>query len=92
MATILRVTWPANPASDQVTKYNVFRSVNGSAFSLQGVVNAPANSIDIPNPSGSYRFKVQAVNVAGVSPESDIADGPGVPTKPGTPVVETVEV
>lgn len=88
MATTLTVSWPANPASEQVTKYHVRKSVDGGAYVFHGVVNAPATSVDIVDPTpGVYSFKVLAENVAGVSAESDPVTSPGLPSKPGTPAI-----
>lgn len=88
MPNTLRVSWPANPPADQVLNYDLLQSANGGAFTSLGV--SPATSRDVVVGTGVYRYKVKALNVAGVGPESDIGNGPEVPTKPGTPVVETV--
>ena len=88
--TTLRVSWPANPAVEQVSKYEVFRSLNGSAFASLGQI--VGTQLDIPNPStGIHQYKVKAINVAGSSVESDIGNGPPVPSKPGTPEVTVIE-
>jgi len=88
MPNTLRVSWPANPPADQALNYELFQSANGGAFASLGL--NPATSRDVTVGTGVYRFKVKAHNVAGPGPESDIGNGPDIPTKPGTPVVETV--
>lgn len=88
MPNTLRVSWDPNPATEQILNYELFQSVNGGAFSSLGL--NPATSREVSVGTGVYRFKVKALNVAGAGPESDIGNGPDVPTKPSTPVVETV--
>lgn len=88
MPNTLRVSWTPNPAADQVLTYELFQSTNGAPFISLG--QNPATSRDVTVGTGVYRFKVKALNVAGASPESDIGNGPDIPTKPATPVVETV--
>lgn len=84
MPATIHLNWPANPASESIVKYEVLASINGATvFSLIG--SPTTNSFDIVNPTaGVYRFKVRAVNFVGTGPESPVADGPGIPTAPGT--------
>lgn len=84
----LRVSWTPNPASEQIINYELFQSKDGSLFTSLG--QAPGNSRDLQLNPGVYRFKVKAHNAAGASVESDIGDGPSIPSKPATPTVETV--
>lgn len=88
MPNTLRVSWPANPAVEQIIDYELYQSVNGGTFSSLG--RLPGTSRDLSLNAGAYQFKVKAHNAAGAGPESDIGNGPSVPSKPGTPVVETV--
>lgn len=88
MANTLKVSWTPNPAAEQILAYELFQSANGGAFASLG--QAPGTSRDLSLNAGVYRFKVKAHNAAGAGPESDIGDGPGTPSKPSTPVVETV--
>jgi len=89
MATTIKLSWPANPAGEQIQKYEVHQSLNGGAFSIVG--NPVVNSLDLPNPlPGVYSFKVRAVNLAGAGPFSNVSDTSGVPTAPGDIVVQVV--
>ena len=85
--TTLHLSWPANPASELVTEYHVHRSVDGGAFSLFRVV-VGATTTDIVDPApGLYSFLVKASNFVGISAESPVVTGPGVPTAPGQPTL-----
>lgn len=84
----LRVSWTPNPPAEQVIDYELFQSANGGAFASLG--RAPGTSRDLSLNAGVYRFKVKAHNAAGASVESDIGNGPDIPSKPATPTVETV--
>ena len=82
MATIIHLEWPSNPAAENITKYEVLQSKDGSPFAL--IASPTTNSHDVPNPlPGVYRFKVRAVNFVGTGPESNIVEGPGIPTQVG---------
>jgi len=85
MATI-RLDWVANPSTEFVTNYIIYKSVNGGSLSIQG--NTSNNFFEIVNPNpGVYSFSIQATNIAGTSAMSDVGFGPSVPSKPATPVV-----
>jgi len=89
MATTINLSWPANPAGEGVSKYQVLESLNGGAFNLKADVTT--NALQILNPSpGSYRWKVHAVNFVGTGPDSNIALGPDVPTQVGDITVQIV--
>ena len=95
MATEIRVSWAPNPPSEQVVDYRVFEQKNGGPWvALTPVVPASGPlQIGILNPlPGVYNYKIQANNVAGTSVDSDVGNGPTVPSKPSTPVVTTVVV
>lgn len=78
MPTTIKLDWTANPASDAVTKYEVFESKDGAAFAKKG--DATSNTFSILNPlPGVYRWQVRAVNFVGTGAFSDIVAGPGVP-------------
>jgi hypothetical protein len=82
----LRLDWQANPASEFVTSYMIFQSKDGGAMTL--LTSTPDNFYEIVDPpSGVYAFTIRAVNLAGVSEMSDIAYGPGLPSKPSTPMI-----
>lgn len=93
--TILRVTWDANPAAEQATHYIVHERKNGGSWVAKSPT-IPASGplvFETNNPlPGIYEYKIQAVNVAGTSMESDIGTGPSVPSKPSTPIVTTVVI
>lgn len=86
MATIT-LDWPANPAAEQVTEYQVFQGANGGALTL--LATTPTNSHVITNPPANavYRWAVKAVNFVGPGPLSAETQGPGLPSAPGTVVV-----
>jgi hypothetical protein len=80
MPTSIKLDWTANPASEFVTKYEVFESVNGGAFAVKA--NATGNTATIPNVlPGLYRYKVRAVNFVGNGPDSAVVDGPAAPSE-----------
>jgi hypothetical protein len=90
MPTTVRVTWPANPAEEQVSNYRLYQSVNGGSFNFL-TDKGTSTQHDILNPSpGVYAFKVEAQNLAGNSPQSDPGSSPGTPSKPGTPTVTVI--
>jgi len=81
MATTIRIEWPANPAGEQVFNYKVFESVNGGPFNFKA--NVSANALDILNPvPAQYSWRVRAENFVGLSPESPVIEGPGLPSAP----------
>ena len=82
MPVSIQLSWPANPAAEFVSLYQVFASKDGGAFSLVGSPVVPALEILNPLP-GQYRYKVRAVNFVGNGPDSNVAEGPGLPTAPG---------
>lgn len=85
----VRLSWPANPASELVSAYEVWEAVGQGSFILKASVPDPELLInDIP--AGKYRWMVRAVNLAGNGPMSDEAVSPDLPSKPGTPVVEVL--
>jgi hypothetical protein len=89
MATTVNLVWPASPADEGVIKYQVLQSLNGGGFIQVGEVSDPVFSIVNPAP-GSYRWKARAVNFVGTGPESNIAEGPDLPTKLGDIAVTIV--
>jgi|RhiMetdeSRZDD1v2_1073273.scaffolds.fasta_scaffold5047482_1 hypothetical protein len=90
--TKIVLSWPANPAAEQVTKYQVFWSQNGGAFSSAGFATGGATSFEIVSPPpGVHAFKVKALNLAGASPDSPVASTPEIPSAPGQPTATVVE-
>jgi hypothetical protein len=86
MTTTLRLQWPASPANELVTGYQVWRSLDGGEFEY---VATTANTYaDTVNPSANvFAFKVKAVNFVGAGPFSPVAQGPGLPSAPGQPTL-----
>lgn len=90
MPVTINLSWPANPESEFVNKYEVHQSVDGGAFSLIANVTSPAHQVLNPLP-GAYRWKVRAVNFVGTGNFGNIADGPSdVPTPPGDITIDIV--
>lgn len=82
MPVTINLNWPANPASEGVSHYNLEQSVDGSPFT--NIANPVSNSFQILNPlPGVYRWKIRAVNFVGTGPFGNIAQGAEVPTAPG---------
>lgn len=89
MPTTVRVTWPAAPADEFVTGYQVKQSKDGGPFNVAATVQT--NQFDLLNPTpGVYAFKIAAVNLAGVGPESPAASSPTLPSPVGTPTVVVI--
>lgn len=78
MPVTIKLDWTAAPASEAVSKYEVFESKDGAVFSKKG--DAPTNTFTILNPlPGVYRWQVRAVNFVGFGAFSAILDGPATP-------------
>ena len=93
--TILRVEWAPNPAAEQVTSYLVWERKNGGAWTAKSPQIPASGPLVFETPSplpGVYDYKIQAINVAGTSVDSDVANGPTVPSKPSTPTITTVVI
>lgn len=90
--TQVRLEWTPNPAEEMVTSYNVYQTVGmGGTEVLIG--STPDCFYVIPDvPTGIYAWRVQAVNLAGVGPQSAFANGPSVPSAPAKPTVTISEV
>ena len=88
----IRLSWPANAASELVQEYKVWQSKDGSPLSVVGTVAASAEpSFDINSPlPGAYQWAISAVNFVGASPVGPVANGPAVPTPPPAPTVSVV--
>jgi len=89
MATVINLSWPANPASEGVIKYQVFESINNGAFNFKADVTSTSFQIANPAP-GAYKWKVRAVNFVGNGADSNIAEGPTIPTQVGDLAVQVV--
>lgn len=86
MPTVLHLSWPANPAGEQVTNYKVYESVDGGPYTFKANTGVP--SLDIPNPYPAvYAWKVRAENLVGLGPEGPVIAGPTLPTAPGSGTV-----
>lgn len=89
----LNVSWPANPAADQVTGYNVAITylgspISGSPFSVPATASPSLTRTGLA--SGVHAVTVQAVSPSGVSSPTTPVSSPGAPTTPGAPTV-TIE-
>ena len=83
------LSWPANPASEYVSEYEVEQSVNGGVlWTPLATVTDPTFTITDIAP-GIYKWRVRAKNFVGVSPYSEVVTAPPVPTAPD-PVTLTV--
>jgi len=82
-AFALSLQWDANPATDLVTKYNVYEHV-GSNYNLVGSVNAPTTTFALTNLSpGAHIYAVTAVNITGESiNKSSEVTVPALPSAP----------
>jgi hypothetical protein len=87
MATTLKLTWPANPVGEGVSKYQVLES-SGGPFAV--IAEVTDNLYEVLTPTVGMRWQVRAVNFIGIGPVSNIANGPDVPTKPGDITVTVV--
>lgn len=77
------LNWTANPASEGVVKYLIFRAIFGQSASQIGEVLAPATSYtDQSVPTGKYTYTVKAQNLAGNSSPSIPATTPDAPSAP----------
>lgn len=89
MTTKLHLDWPANPASELITGYQIWRSLDGGEFEY--VATTTETHADTENPSPNvYAFKVKAVNFVGAGPFSPVAEGPGLPSAPGKPTLTVI--
>lgn len=89
MPVTINLNWPANPAVEGISNYQVWESKDGAAFTL--ISNPVSNSHQILNPlPGVYRWKVRALNFVGTGPFSNEAEGPTLPTAPGDITVTVV--
>lgn len=79
-AANINISWPANPAAEQIANYSVYSSTNGGPQGL--LVTTTNTSIAIPNlPMGNYQFQVRANNVWGAGPASTPVGTPPPPTQ-----------
>lgn len=90
VAADLTVTWPAAPAAEQVTHYEVWMGTNGVPGVGGGLVaTTPDTNYTFTNitPGQSYSIAVRAVNLAGPGAFSDNVATAPPPGKVGTPVI-----
>lgn len=82
-AATLTLTWDNNPASENITGYSVWASLNGGTTNR--LMTVATNSAVLPAlASGTYTFLVSATNALAESPKSvPITQFLGAP---GTPV------
>lgn len=89
MSTTIHLEWDANDASELVTGYQVWRSVDGGEYFHLTTVST--THLDIVNPDpAQYSFKIKALNFVGASPLSAAAVGPGLPSAPSTPTLTVI--
>lgn len=75
------ISWPANPASDQVKNYYVYQATGQGAFS-KIATNGVSTLYTVKNLTpGAYRFYITAANAWGVesTPSSQIGTPPAAP-------------
>lgn len=78
--TNLVLSWNPNPASQLVHSYRVWEQVDNGFWNVIATV---AGTTTVITASGGVRkYKVQALNFVGDSPESEVLEGPGLPTAP----------
>lgn len=82
MPTSIALSWPANPVDEALIRYELLQSKDGGAFSVIASPTVPNHTILNPLP-GVYSWKVRAVNFVGTGPESNVTNGPDIPTAPG---------
>lgn len=88
LADTLTVSWPANPGGEGVSSYNVYVSTNGGGFLIAASTSATSYEFaDIP--TGTYSFRIAAVNLAGQGNTSATASSPGLPGIPAGLVTST---
>jgi hypothetical protein len=82
----LTVSWPAAPAADQVTHYEVFMGTNGTPGEVGSLVATTTNTThtfaDVTE-GNTYSVAVRAVNLAGPGLFSDNVATAGPPGKTG---------
>lgn len=76
----LRLSWNPNPESQLVHSYRVWEQVDSGFWNVVATVSVP--TVQIVANGGVRKYKVQALNFVGESPESEVLSGPGVPTAP----------
>ena len=89
MATKIKLTWPANPASENVTHYEVWESQNGAPFTLKATVTQLFYDITTPAPV-NYQWYIKAKNYVGTSAPSAVSSGADIPSAPTAPTVEYI--
>lgn len=77
----IRISWNPNPSAELVSEYRVSESFNLGAFEQKYVTSDTHVDIVDP-PQGAYAWRIKAVNIAGVSPDSNTLGGPNPPTAP----------
>lgn len=76
----VRLSWNPNPANQLVHAYRVWEEVDGAGFNVVATVSEP--TVVIAANGGVRKYRVQALNFVGESPQSETLTGPGVPTAP----------
>lgn len=87
--SVLRLEWPANPANELVTAYQVLESQDGGPWGLKGVTNGDT-FLQFNAVAGHFAWKVRAINFVGAGPDSPVVNGPDVPSAPGQPTLTVV--
>jgi hypothetical protein len=76
--------WTTNDPGELVSGYNVYISTNGLPLVLSQTVSGPPvtyTGLD----TGSYSFRISALNLAGEGPTSAAVGSPGLPSQVGSP-------
>lgn len=76
----VRLSWNPNPVNQLVHSYRVWEQVDNGFWNVIATVAEP--TVVVAASGGVRKYKVQAQNFVGDSPESEVLTGPGVPTAP----------
>lgn len=83
IAADIKVGWNANPAADNVTKYNIYRATGVSSTFVLVASTTNTYYVDTSLTPGVYRWQVTAVNEWGEGPASvPVVSAPALPGQP----------
>jgi fibronectin type 3 domain-containing protein len=87
LAASVVLTWDANPVSEGVTSYKIYRATNeGGPYALQNTVTIPTYTDATGSAGTVYYYHVSAVNSSGEGPYATISTTfPGDVTAPADP-------
>jgi predicted phage tail protein len=89
-ASALTISWDANSASENVTKYHIFMATNNGQFSkIASVTNTTYTITNIA--PGVYKFYLMAENFWGLSSAPSVTNGtPVQASAPAVPVLYVI--